>query len=129
MVNNLPGSGSQTVVVSVTIPVTTSDALSGTFEVTTITATSLASPTQVIDTAVDTTTALARPLVDVAPDLTDQVNPNTIINYSHIITNLGNLTDVFTITVIPSLGWPVSFTPDPTIVLTPGQSGTIAIRI
>ena len=129
VINNLPGSGNQTVVVSITIPASGPDAISGTVHTAVVTATSHASPTIVSDSAVNTTTVLAEPDVIVDPDRADMVNPNTILTYTHTITNLGNLTDIFTLSVSTSLGWPVSLVPTPTVTLAPNATATLTVTL
>lgn len=120
----LGGGATYPVLVTVTVP---GGATPGTQDVTTVTATSTISPT-VFDTATDTTLVLnAGPGVMIAPDNAATGAPGTTVEYTHWVTNTGNLTDTITFSPFSSEGWSV-FAPAP-LTLGPGGSTLITVTV
>ena len=120
------------VTVVLTIP---NGILSDTLDVATVTATSGFSPT-LQDSAVNTTTVGAAPLVIIAPDNSSVADPSTTVTYTHLITNAGNLTDTLIVTAGSSQGWPFSISDaagvpaiSQSIQLAAGQSAVVTISI
>ncbi|MEM7028594.1 MAG: NEW3 domain-containing protein [Chloroflexota bacterium] len=127
-VASLAGSDSVPVTVVVEIPVTNTQALSGTAHTTLITATSVASPATVIDTATDTSivTALANIIFEADISITTD---QTLVTHTHTITNQGNTTDTLTMAYASSLGWAQTLVPSPTVQLAPSQSAAVTLTL
>ncbi len=122
------GGLTNTVLVTLTVPVGTD----GLVEPMVVTATSSFDPL-LWDTAVNTTTVniIGPPptrSVIIAPDLNGIGDPGETITYTHTITNLGNVTEQFTINAIPNQAWAVFFSPNNTTLL-PNQSTSIIVRV
>ncbi len=97
-------------------------------EITVITATSQADAL-VHDSAADTTTVGYAPGVSFAPDhLTTGATESSTYNYTHTLTNLGNYTDTFTITLSSSAGWGSLLSPG-TVELAYNESTTVQVQV
>ncbi|MCL4297154.1 MAG: isopeptide-forming domain-containing fimbrial protein, partial [Anaerolineae bacterium] len=103
-----------TFVITVTVPAGASATDQG---VTVITAISTLSPAlQAVDT--DTTNTAAVPGLSLDPDHTATVQPGQVVTYTHVLTNEGNATDTFTLTVTSVGPFPVTDDVPPSITLT-----------
>lgn len=118
-----------TVLVTLTVPVGTD----GLVEPMIVTATSSFDPS-LFDTAVNTTTVnvIGPPPtrgVIIAPDLADSGDPGDTIEYTHVITNLGNVTEQFSINAVPSNpAWIVTYLPT-NVTLNAMQSTNLTVRV
>jgi len=97
------------------------------------TATSTNNP-GVSDTIDDTVTVNTLALVDFAPDRNGTTTPGGTIAYDHTITNLGNVSDTFTLSYSSSQGWNYVFydasnNPITVVTLAPGASANIVVRL
>ena len=76
----------------------------------------------------DTTTVLGAPALDLAPDnQAKSTGPGQPVSFGHTLTNLGNGTDIFTITVAPPSGWSYSVQPAGDIQLL--QSAPVSVTV
>lgn len=91
------------------------------------TITAVSSNPQVTAVATDTTTIQTLPDVQLDPDQTQIVNANTTVTYIHTLTNLGNITDTFTLDAHSSLGWLTNFSSGTT--LAPAASATVLVTV
>ena len=115
---------SQVVTASVQIPGGT---LSDTTDVMTVTAYAAANQA-VFDTATDTTTVGQSTGVIIAPDNAQNTDPDTIISYTHTVTNTGNGTDTFTITAATTNNnWPIVV--DPPVTIGAGLTSTVIVTL
>ncbi|MBN1994328.1 MAG: DUF11 domain-containing protein [Anaerolineae bacterium] len=80
-----------------------------------------------IDTAVDATTVNTFHGVEIAPSRSGTAAPGQTVTYTHVVTNLGNVTDTFGISLSPDYSNP-TVTP-PTLQLGPNQSTTITVSV
>ncbi len=112
------------VTVRVTIPGT---AAGGVVDITTVRATSANDPL-VFDTATDTTQVNTVAGVVIQPDNSGTANPGDLVQYTHIVTNLGNSPDTIAITPRSNLGFSVSAVPN-TLSLAAGGSAPVQINI
>jgi len=111
------------VTVRVNIPGT---AAAGITDVTTVRATSANDPS-IFDIATDTTQVNAVAGAIIQPDNSGAANPGDLVQYTHIVTNLGNITDTFTITLRSNLGFSVSA--PASLTLPQGESAQVQISI
>ncbi|MBE7556419.1 MAG: DUF11 domain-containing protein [Anaerolineales bacterium] len=63
------------------------------------------------------------------PDHTSTVPPGQVVTYTHVLTNEGNATDTFTLTVTSVGPFPVTDDIPPSITLTAGQTATFVITV
>jgi hypothetical protein len=68
------------------------------------------------------------PGVDIAPDHSALVGQGTVITYAHTLTNTGDLTDTYTISIDSSQGWGTLLAPA-SVELAPGETATAEIRV
>ena len=116
------GAGASTPVqVRVVVP---ADALSGMVNTTVVTATSRFDAA--ISAAVrDTVTVQAVADVALAPDQAAQAQPGEVLTFTHTLTNTGNLTDTFDLSLS---GWGTLLTPTP-VMLGAGASTPVQVRV
>ncbi|MBE2220199.1 MAG: right-handed parallel beta-helix repeat-containing protein, partial [Anaerolineae bacterium] len=112
---NLNPTESKIISVTVTVPPDTG----GLTHITQITATS--SLPGIMATATDTTTVPVETGILFTPHLTTSVYAGSTAPYTHTLTNLGNLTDTFSLTSNSGQGWLQSITPGP-LEVGPGAS-------
>jgi fibronectin-binding autotransporter adhesin len=115
---------SRTVIVSVTVP---ADAISGTVDLTFLTATSQ-HDAAALDSVTDATTVNQVAGVELAPDRAANVAPDTTIAYTHTITNAGNGADTFTLEAVSSAGWITGLSPG-SVALAPDETYTVVVTI
>ena len=118
--------GSASVGIQLTVPAT---AISGTLDVTVITATSIYSAA-IADTVVDTTTVITAPqsitrAVSFEPDNAKTVLANLSVYYTHTLKNTGNTADTFSFTSSSSQGWTLTLSPAGPINLDAGESAEV----
>lgn len=66
--------------------------------------------------------------VELAPDRTDDsANPDSVVTYTHVLTNTGNYTDTIDLTHHSSQGWPVEY--DTPISIGYGQTAALVVSI
>lgn len=124
LVNDLGPQQSVPVTAVVTVPL---GVAAGIADVTTITATSSLSG-NIQATAVDTTTVNLVAGVSLAPDNAQSTAADTVVTYTHTITNEGNGSDTFDLLAVSSQGWLVATVP-PTITLAQAQTDTITVTV
>jgi uncharacterized membrane protein len=118
----LPG-GQQAVWVTVAVP---ADALSGTVDITVVTATSQIDP-DVVAHATDTTTVNHVPGVALVPDHSSIADLGMSITYTHTLANAGNGADTFALSHASSQGWAVAY--DTPVALAAGQATMLLITV
>jgi uncharacterized repeat protein (TIGR01451 family) len=101
------------------------DALGGTQNVSVLRATSERSGTSA--TVTDRTTVNSIHAVEIAPTNYGAAAPGETITYTHVVTNSGNVTDTFGVTLSPDYSLP-QVTPD-TLLLGPGATATITVSV
>ncbi|MCI0577600.1 MAG: right-handed parallel beta-helix repeat-containing protein [Chloroflexi bacterium] len=123
---SLAAGQSAPVVMQIFIPPGT---LSGTVDVTVITATSTVNPA-VFDTATDTTTVTTEPVagVSLVPNNSSTAAPGDTVVYNHTLTNLGNNSDTFTLAGNSSQSWSVTVLPS-VITLLAGENRGISVTV
>jgi uncharacterized membrane protein len=121
-VSLLPGA-TAAVVVTVTVP---GAAQPGMENVTTVTAVSTVDPA-VQDTAVDRTRITQEHGLLFEPDLTQNAQPNTVVTYTHTLTNTGDGEDTFGFTAVSENGW-VTTVPT-SVTLGSGASAPVQVTI
>jgi uncharacterized repeat protein (TIGR01451 family) len=97
------------------------------------TATSTSNPLT-SDTIANTVTVNSLAAVDFAPDLNGNTSPGGTVQYSHTITNTGNVADTFDLTYVSSQGWTYVFydalnNPITDVTLIPGASEIVTVRL
>jgi uncharacterized repeat protein (TIGR01451 family) len=128
--HNLPptitlGSGlTATFVITVQVPLNASPPAQ---EVTVITATSGLDPARQ-DSDTDTT-AVSGPGLTLDPDHNTTLLPGQTITYTHVLTNEGNATDVFTLTVVSVGPFTATHNLPPTVTLGAGLTATFVITV
>jgi uncharacterized membrane protein len=111
------------ITLSVAVP---GDAQAGQSNSTTITA-ALAGAAATVQ-KIDTTTVVAAPALDLAPDnQVKTIGPGQPVSFGHTLTNLGNGTDTFIVTVAPPSGWSYSVQPAGDIQLAPSALVSITV--
>jgi hypothetical protein len=113
----VPAFGSATVAVTVTVP---AGVIAGTSDVATFTATGIGGS----DSAQDTTTVLQDAGIVLEPDRSASAQPDDSLTFMHVLTNTGNYTDTFKITVASA--WIEPFAPT-SVTLAPWGSQTVAV--
>lgn len=89
---------------------------------------SLTTPSAPSATATALVVVNSVPSLQFTPDRAGTTNPGTLITYSHLLTNTGNITDTFTFTVAVPSGW----TAPPPATLTgvpPGANRTVIVNV
>jgi uncharacterized membrane protein len=114
---------SRTLVVSVSVP---AGAISGTVDTTVITATSW-DDSSVSAAVTDTTTVGHAPGVELEPGSTRNAEPGDVVTYTHILTNSGNHTDTFDLSI--SSGWGTLVLGQVTDKLGAGKKETIVVSV
>ncbi len=116
-----------TVLVTVTIPTTSSVAISGTTDIVTVTATSQSN--SATSAFVRDTTLVNRVWgVMLEPDYTQTLGLELQMTYLHWLTNTGNFTDSFALTSSSTQGW-ASINPAGTVQVGPGQSRLVTVTL
>lgn len=113
--------------IPVTVTVTVPENTGGMTHTAVLTATSDNAPTAV-GTAIDEINVQTFYDVIVEPDLTETMDVNTTVMFTHTITNNSNVADVYTITAQSTLTWTTFATPGP-ISLDPGMTDTITVTV
>ncbi len=115
-----------TVIVTQTIPL----GASGLTDTLLVTATSTISPTA-WGMVTDTTTVsgtLGTLSVTIAPDNLGSGLPGQVIQYSHLVTNTGDITETFSLDAVSGNGWAVTVSP-PGLQLNPLQSQPVTVSL
>lgn len=99
----LPAGGTTTVAVGIRVP---TNVLSGTVDVTTLTATSASDPA-VTASARERTTVTRVTAAALSPRFVQIVEPGQTVELRHTLVNIGNALDTFTIQATDTLGWPL----------------------
>jgi uncharacterized repeat protein (TIGR01451 family) len=86
------------------------------------------------DTIANTVTVNAFASVDFSPDLNGSSSPGGTVQYTHTVTNTGNVGDTFDLTYVSSQGWSYVFydalnNPITDVTLAPGASEVITVRL
>ncbi|MEE8391131.1 MAG: S8 family serine peptidase [Anaerolineae bacterium] len=68
-------------------------------------------------------------VIEFAPNNTGTGLPASDVQYTHTLTNAGGLADTYTLTVQSGQGWPVTFTPSPTVTLNAGGSALVSVTV
>lgn len=110
---------------SVTVTVTVPAGGIGKSDTTIVTATSTGGAGPVI---VRDITSAFKPGVAFAPDETRNVSPDTVVAYTHTLTNTGNATDTFYLTWNSSLGWADLLDPGPFTLLA-DETATVRVEV
>lgn len=110
---------------NITVTVTVPPGTGGTVHVATIIATSEGGLTA---TAVNTTTVQSVASVLLEPNNSAVVDPGTTLTYTHVLTNLGNTTDIFDLTASSDQGWLAGFTPS-SVQVDAGQTADVVVTI
>jgi hypothetical protein len=81
-------------------------------------------------TAIVSNTVVVNPIerVQLSPGTTKRVDPGAAVTFTHLITNVGQLTDTFTLTATPPARWTLSMKPL-TLTLRNGQAGTLVLTL
>ncbi|NJN92674.1 MAG: hypothetical protein HC875_00620 [Anaerolineales bacterium] len=118
----LPAGASLNFNVVVTVPLTVTG---GVDNRTIITATSGTNP-GVFDTATD---LLSSPGAQLVPNYNQSAKPGEILTYTHILTNIGPVTDTFNLSFDSSRGWGRLVGPTGTVTLPAGGSALITVSV
>lgn len=95
----------------------------------TASATTLSPAVTTTAVATDTTTVLGKFILAVDPLTRNGIGlPNTPVDYTHTLTNIGNKPGTVNASAVTDLGWTTSVTPT-LIALQPGQSAGITARV
>ncbi|HDQ74020.1 MAG TPA: hypothetical protein ENN19_18275, partial [Chloroflexi bacterium] len=94
-----------------------------------VTATSQTAPYP-YDVVTDTTVAeWAHGIAFGPPTSVGEGLPSETVEHTHYLTNTGNYTDTFGLTSTSDRGWPVSFSPSPTVTLGPSEIQEIKVQV
>jgi len=114
-----------TIQVTVTVPGGMSDFR---VDTTVVTATSQ-SASSGFDTAVDMTFINRDVGVEIAPDQEGNSDPDASVLYTHILTNTGDYTDTFDLSLYTAQGWGSLLTSSPVPDVGPGMTATVDVRV
>lgn len=86
------------------------------------------------DTIANTVTVNSLAAVDFAPDLNGSTTPGGTIQYTHTVTNTGNVGDTFDLTYVSMQGWTYVFydalnNPITDVTLAPGAAEVVTVRL
>ena len=124
---SLDAGTSTQIMVTLTVPISSE----GLVDVMEVTAISLGNPS-VVATATNTTVILGadgEAGVIIEPDQMGTAVPNQQLLYTHTVTNTGTYTDSYELTVVSSLGWPVSVLPNNLFALPPATTSTVTVVV
>lgn len=110
--------------ISVSVP---ADAISGTYAIVILTATSRVN-TAIYGVVSNTTVANWKPGVLLAPAYAEHVNPGAVMTYVHTLTNTGNAPDTFDLTFSNVQGWS-GVTPTQIVDLGPQMTATLWVGV
>ncbi len=81
-------------------------------------------------TAIVSDTVVVSPIerVQLSPGTTKRVDPGSVVTFAHLITNVGQFTDTFTLTAAPPAQWQWSLN-TLTLTLRDGQTGTLVLTL
>lgn len=79
-------------------------------------------------TATDTVDIAGVPGLLFAPDRSGSTDPGMPITYTHMLTNTGNITDNFTLSLASDPGWSATVTPS-VALLPPGESAPVTVVV
>ena len=81
-------------------------------------------------TAIVSDTVVVNPIerVRLSPGTTKRVDPGAVVTFTHLITNVGQLTDTFTLAAAPPAQWQWSLN-TLTLTLRDGQTGTLLLTL
>lgn len=111
-----------------TVTVTIPAGSGGLSDVTQITATSQTSPT-VTAAVTDTTNVQLWEALWFYPDQARDTNANTVVTYTHTLSNAGNVARTVTLTYTGSRGWPTVVVPSGPLALAAGQAMPVVVTI
>ncbi len=126
-VDNLGGGEAAAVTVTVTIPET---AVDGMEDFTAVTVTAVGDPTVSAGAINHTTVEVTPPIYDVSitPNNTGAGLPGEVLVYQHTVTNLGNITETFTVEANSNQGWVVGVAPT-SLSLDPGEQAVVTATV
>lgn len=113
--------------VPVTVTVTAPPGSGGLTHVASITATAAVDPS-VQATAVDTTTVLVLAGVIIEPDNLIITDPDTVVTFTHTVTNTGNGAETFDLSYVNTLTWTTTVIPD-FVTLGLGESAEVLVEV
>ncbi|MCL4263510.1 MAG: right-handed parallel beta-helix repeat-containing protein [Anaerolineae bacterium] len=113
--------------VPVTVTVVAPPGSGGLTHVAHVTATATVDPA-VQATAVDTTTVLIQAGVIIEPDNLIITEPNTIVTFTHTVTNIGNGAETFDLSFVNTLTWTTTVIPD-AVTLDVGESAEVQVEV
>lgn len=121
----LPAGGTSTVAVTIRVP---TNVVSGTVDVTTVTATSISDP-RFSGSATEQTTVTRVFGASLSPRFVRIASPGQTVELRHTLVNLGNATDTFLLDVDDTLGWQVTITPESAQLAPSGFTSFIIVRV
>jgi uncharacterized repeat protein (TIGR01451 family) len=72
-------------------------------------------------------TPIHAPGIQLTPDSSRLVHPGTVISYTHLLINTGNLSDTFELALSSTQGWGTSS--NTSVILEPGESQVLIVRV